>query len=220
MVTTNWQWTEPHAEPRNKRPKAEPWIADTNEVRIEKVETSEEICFQPIATEWRSSRLKALGLNGRLEVHPLPKMLPKTVSVLEPPKNSVKIEGDGNCYFRTISHLLTGSQDHHLRMRNAVSDYILENDGYFSHLDNSESYFARSEVAKPGVWATDMEIMATSAMLHTDIVIFSSCGKDTFKWLTYRADHSKLKPLGKLRKSGKKLYICNMSDHFTPVYEV
>ena len=119
------------ATPPEHTRKAVPAIAENEEIRIERVETSEEICFQPISTEWRSSRVKALGLHGQVDINPLPKSLPKSISVIEPPKCAVNIRGDGNCYNRTISHLLTGSQEHHLQMRKAISEYIRENDLLF-----------------------------------------------------------------------------------------
>ena len=48
----------------------------------------------------------------------------------------IKILGDGNCFFRAVSHQLVGHENHHLNIRSATIDYLLLNNNDFeSFLD-------------------------------------------------------------------------------------
>ena len=44
---------------------------------------------------------------------------------LTPPLTFKYIRGDGNCLFRCFSHIITGSQEHHLRIRQAIVHHML-----------------------------------------------------------------------------------------------
>ena len=47
---------------------------------------------------------------------------------LRKPSSTYKTLGDGNCYFRSISYILTGSEDGHLIVCNQVTNHMLEVD--------------------------------------------------------------------------------------------
>ena len=40
---------------------------------------------------------------------------------------TTRIKGDGNCFFRAISQVLTGSQEDHQEFRTLATSYLLEN---------------------------------------------------------------------------------------------
>ena len=48
------------------------------------------------------------------------------IHALTPPTRKVGITGDGNCMFRAISYIVTGSEDCHLGVRVAVVNYMCE----------------------------------------------------------------------------------------------
>ncbi|AWW14449.1 vp80 [Hyposidra talaca nucleopolyhedrovirus] len=92
------------------------------------------------------------------------------------------ITGDGNCVFRSLSQLVYGNQDNHLRVRNDVVDHILANwtqyKNYFVYNGNSvidENAFKRQyreNMTTPGVFATSVEIMAAANLYKIYIVVF------------------------------------------------
>ena len=43
----------------------------------------------------------------------------------------IRCKGDGNCYFRCISFSLFGTEDHHLKIRNKVANFLQNNKTYF-----------------------------------------------------------------------------------------
>ena len=183
--------------------------------------------FEPVAALWQKSRAKALDFDLDNIRRYLASSKPFFISVLEPPQTSASIRGDGNCYFRCLSHILTGTQSYHKYLRQAVTAYILEHHDFFSEFSGSrhrDGYLRSSRMHEEGTWATEIEIIATASMLATDICVFSPCSRDKadnviYKWLIYRAQGA-LRPLGRLRKVRAKMYISNEHDHYTPVYEV
>ncbi len=40
-----------------------------------------------------------------------------------------RVAGDGNCLFRSISHQLYGTEDHHMLMRHSACDYMVRSCG-------------------------------------------------------------------------------------------
>ena len=87
------------------------------------------------------------------------------------------------------------------------------------------SYIRESEMATHGKWATENEIFAAATLLNTDIYVFGPTSRDkadnsVYKWLCYKSEADTLRSTNKLRKSRESMYICNLSDHFTPVYDI
>ena len=77
---------------------------------------------------------------------------------IKPPRRRYRTKGDGNCYFRAISYILTGSEKDHSFVRNLVIQHMngpmkeqLQN--YMS--DKMENYLDKSGMVQDGVWATD-----------------------------------------------------------------
>ena len=187
----------------------------------------EAIRYEPVAASWQKSRAKALGLDLEKIQRYLRPARPYFISVLEPPRTVARIRGDGNCFFRCLSHILTGSQAYHKYLRQAVTSYTLQHNQFFSEFSGSQhadGYFYGSRMSQMGTWATEIEIIATASMLATDICVYSPCSRDRagnaiYKWLIYRAQ-STLAPLGRLRKVRVKMYISNEHHHYEPVYEL
>ena len=93
-----------------------------------------------------------------------------------------KIVGDGNCYFRAILSILTGSQENIFNLRTIIVNNM------FGRLKNSCDTFLRTKYVcqqsnyrsvkdwvnktgmdKNGKWATDLEVFATALLFETDI---------------------------------------------------
>lgn len=191
------------------------------DVEITKVEKAEKLMFMPISEDWQKRRAAALGCKVKRVIA---SSKARTVSVLEPPSGSVDIRGDGNCFFRTISHVVTGDQDSHLLIREKICHYERLNNKIVSNFAQQENYLATSKMAVSGTWATEVEILATASMLATNICVYSPYGIDSaknkvYKWLTYRPLYG-LNPVNGLRLARKTIYITNVSDHYAPVYDI
>ncbi|KAM4026801.1 CD226 antigen [Anomaloglossus baeobatrachus] len=107
-------------------------------------------------------------------------------------RRTYKTKGDGNCYFRAISYILTGTEDNYSLLRANVihhmkTDLSKKLQGYFN--EDMNEYVNISGISCDGVWTTDAEIMATANLLSCDIVIHTKVG-DTMDWLTYPANYN------------------------------
>ncbi|XP_062612107.1 uncharacterized protein LOC134273904 [Saccostrea cucullata] len=100
------------------------------------------------------------------------------------PRSCKDIERDGNCFFRAISFSLTNSEIHHKQIREAVCKHLLKNETEFRQFMRSEgslqSYLLSSKMTQEGIWATELEILATAHMLNVDIYTYSD-----MRWLQF-----------------------------------
>jgi hypothetical protein len=141
------------------------------------------------------------------------KTLKNGTSTQTPDKNS-NIMGDGNCFFRAISEILTGSLTQHKILRNTIIGHM--NSACKAQLEkylngNMKKYLNDSNMLMDGVWATDAEILATASLLKTDILVHTSYGCDGKKWLRYPASFS-------LDMTSQDVILLEHSnEHFEPV---
>ena len=77
------------------------------------------------------------------------------------------VKGDGNCLFRSFSYVITGSEEHHLDIRHWVCEYINLYREKIEKFSGKQNYVSVSKMAKPGVWGTDIEIMAVDTNVYT-----------------------------------------------------
>ncbi|XP_056598318.1 uncharacterized protein LOC130416992 [Triplophysa dalaica] len=99
------------------------------------------------------------------------------------------IVGDGNCFFRAVTYAVSQDETEHRRMRRAVVTHILQNESnYTQYLREGHSsvadYISTSRMKYLGVWATELEIQATSDLIGVDIFTYSDN-----KWLKYSSSN-------------------------------
>lgn len=123
----------------------------------------------------------------------------------------LRMKGDGNCFFRSISYAITGS--YHKVARDRVVDYKKTNENAITQF--GERYLAESRIPEEGIWATEAEIMASAAMLQTDIyVLYSVTG--SLVWQNYAAHL-----LGSGATEDRCIYIVSDSgNHFEYLYSL
>lgn len=83
------------------------------------------------------------------------------------------IQGDGNCFFRAISHQLYGHEDSHAELRlQCIAHIEAERDYYANFVEGEsfENYIKR--MRKPGSWADNIEINALAELLEARIEIY------------------------------------------------
>ncbi|XP_071952879.1 uncharacterized protein [Antedon mediterranea] len=88
------------------------------------------------------------------------------------------ITGDGNCFYRAISYIISGTEDNHLILRKAIGNHLLETNDLFSNTLSDEyrtvkEYVIKKRVMVNGTWASNTEISAMANLLNTDIYSFN-----------------------------------------------
>ena len=171
--------------------------------------------FKPLDGRTRQRLAKKLGLTAH-KTYRMGKGSNKNgVILLDKPMKTQDIDMDGNCFFRSISYILTGDQGEHMTVRNRIVDHMYkirnELDGYGGeHL--TDEYL--STMRLDGKWAKSVEIMAAESLLGHDIVSYTKRGNSK-TWLTYPASFS-IQNL-----SASALYIDNLNEsHYVVVISV
>ena len=147
------------------------------------------------------------------------------------PAKCHKVDGDGNCLFRSLSFWVTGSVRFHPMLRRAIVSEIQR----YSHLYTSYTpeeapgieYLRKSRMAYNGVWGTDVETTAAATMLRIAVAVYAPFGNSKYRWQIYH-------PLGRAgtaaagndaacsngQPDGSMMYLRNAHDHFEPVEQV
>jgi hypothetical protein len=135
------------------------------------------------------------------------------------PSKVSKMIGDGNCWFRVVSYAITGSQSSHKYFRKLITEFMkstnMKNkvEGY----TKVKNYTSKSKMEVLGTWATDCEILVTSAFLGTDIYVYSRKRDNVFTWQKFPVSAFG----NRSHASEKHIYACNMSGvHYDLVLDV
>ena len=97
----------------------------------------------------------------------------------------IKVLGDGNCLFQSISYLRKGEEKYHSEIRHQVIKYMEENKtNYESYIDGPWSQHIKKLCKTEGgseIWGTEAEICAASNLYDTNIVIYSKINNQVIK---------------------------------------
>ena len=85
------------------------------------------------------------------------------------------VGGEGDCFFRAISHQLYGDSNHHLDIRIAGVNYLRENPERFieSNIESSWMQYL-ANMSTPGTWCDNLVIQAVADILNLKIHIIES----------------------------------------------
>ena len=124
-----------------------------------------------------------------------------------------QIDGDGNCFFRSISYLLLGIEDKHDIIRASIVEYIVNPDNLAKlrsyipqEFSTGHEYVEATQMNLPTAWATEVELFACAQLSGKDVVCYF--GK---QWLRYPASGNQKKP------TRNAVFIANYGQHFTAV---
>ncbi|XP_071162993.1 uncharacterized protein [Mytilus edulis] len=134
------------------------------------------------------------------------------------PKETISVQGDGNCFFRAISMCIIGSEHEHIRVRELITKHVGENPELYRTFLLSRGGMNQylTSMRRPREWATDVEILAAATLLKTVIEVYFPCrikGNIEFRWQTF-------KPLTHQEITYPVIYLSNKNDHFDPVLDV
>ena len=106
------------------------------------------------------------------------------------------VDGDGNCFFRSISYLLLGSEAKHDVVRNAVCNYIIQPENWYKlkvyidgDITSGEEYVRKSEMHVWRKWATHVELFALAQLTNKDV-----CEYTLDHWMRYPASGTSKRP--------------------------
>ena len=106
---------------------------------------------------------------------------PKQFHIHAPPKETLSIEGDGNCFYRTVAALVTGNNNKACqaweKVKDALFKFMREHSEVIDNLSGIQNYATTSPTRVPKQWATFNEIVAMATILDTNIAIYSDYGK-------------------------------------------
>ncbi|GAB1598621.1 OTU domain-containing protein 3-like [Argonauta hians] len=98
------------------------------------------------------------------------------------------VVGDGNCFFRSLSKEVFGSEKFHRWIRIRVVEYMNQRPALFSlFLDGNETIEEHVEKMKADkVWATTAEIFAGATFLGMDIYLLTPVVHQKYEWFHFR----------------------------------
>ena len=188
--------------------------------------------FRPPHTEWQISTCKEWNFQFREELpYSYNDILDNEESLFNYSPNLTQyIIGDGNCYFSTISYLITGSQDFHVEFRKLIIDNMLGDlsmscNKYLrtkyvytqGNYRNVQDWVNKTGMRKSGKWATDLEVFATALLFNIDIWVF--LGPLGTRWIGFSGNGSTFEELVKA-PTPNGIYIRNVGNHYEPIISV
>ena len=169
--------------------------------------------YFPISTEWQNNKCTELGLQfvGPSYTH---RGSGNTI-LTRPDKRSIKkIFGDG---FRSLSYVLTGSEDQHYLVRSLICNHMVNiAPRLLSHIYPHESvhdYITSTGMERNSVWGTDVEIFTFANICQINVYTFST-EHDTWQL------HSPTISIVNANTSIESVYLYHSSDHYTVVRNV
>ncbi|XP_026098997.1 uncharacterized protein LOC113070050 [Carassius auratus] len=102
------------------------------------------------------------------------------------PCQTKTIKPDGNCFFRSLAHVICGSEEKHLKVRRAVVKHFKMNTPLFeryvrSEYSSAEDYLTRSRMFYSGSWVTEIDIFVAADLFKTTIMTFNDGRWNAYK---------------------------------------
>ena len=90
------------------------------------------------------------------------------INVSHHPAATTRIAADGNCFSRSMSLVITGSQEFHQELRLLITTHMIHKSVFspckVSSYGSMEQYMKQSRMQSLGVWATEVEITAAVSL--------------------------------------------------------
>ena len=176
----------------------------------------------PITVEWQKEKCDLLGILFKQTTEQHPTLAGQKLKKYEP-WICEDIGADGNCLFRCLSKLISGSEEYYVKLRGEICRYMVY-DGkdtigwYFREVLSTTpaDHISTKFMYQSGFWGTDAELMAASALLQTDIYVANSFYK-TPESIVREVRWSLIRPSNNNNKT-HAIYIDNYNNkHYQPV---
>ena len=78
-------------------------------------------------------------------------------------RKPVNTIGDGNCFFRSVSHQLYGTEDHHPQIRALAIQHLINSPEHFVEYNTDQSWLQYLQsMSRLGTWADNIIIQAVA----------------------------------------------------------
>ena len=133
------------------------------------------------------------------------------------PCTTHSIKGDGNCLFCTLSFIITGSEEHHTLVLEAILHYMLQIAHFMlsHHISVHSSvfeYIQHTCMDQDGTWVTDIEILTLAHLLNTCIFVYTTEQCNWWRYGPQTVDRAL-----NVDVTSMSMYIRNSSQHFDVV---
>ena len=133
--------------------------------------------FNPVHEQWQRTACNLTGLQfvSRCDLEGGGPSVPLTR-----PHRVRHILGDGNCLFRSLSYIITGTEAQHLQVREALLNHLVSiEDMMIGHHISGEyssvvEYIRGANMDRNGTWGTDIELITASHMLNTSLSMYDT----------------------------------------------
>ena len=143
--------------------------------------------------------------------------------------------GDGNCLFRSLSYIITGSEDQHFMLRTAIVQHMLSipsmligygTDGqpncinlmcHARQFDSVEDYIHQTEMDRNGKWGTNVEMACLAHLISSPVYCYDASQRHHIWAAYFPSDVDRSIPRDIRQKS---LYIYFANDHFNVISSV
>ena len=174
--------------------------------------------YHSVDEAWQNRACRALGLDFRKAngITPGNRNMPLT----RPDMRRVrKIKGDGNCMFRALSAVVTGSQDQHDAIRTKIVQHmrdiaprmlghIKSNSGY-NNCQSVDEYIQSSKMDNDSTWGTDVELLCFAHLSDTCVFSYSVQSSNWNRYGPHNVDRSI-----PVDVSAKSIYLCHPPGHY------
>ena len=113
---------------------------------------------------------------------------PDTVLTRPDLRSLRNVQPDGNCCFRALSYVTTGTEAQHMEIREAILSYMLsienllighDSTGHANFLEpfnvhSVQEYIDNSRMSRNATWGTDVEMLCFSHMLNFNVYVFDA----------------------------------------------
>ena len=131
--------------------------------------------FNPVAMAWQIEKCDSFNIQLSQKDNSLSSTRRQPLNFSRPDEIQ-NILGDGNCFFRTLSFVITGSQSNHAYIRNAVIQHMFSIEDIIQRVMATpmsvSNYVAATRINRCGVWASQVEIFAAVNLLKTYISVY------------------------------------------------
>ena len=129
-------------------------------------------------------QMKEISKDSGISIH-----ASRTLATLGRKLHSIK--GDGNCFFRALSYIMYGTEDHHSSVRASIALFSELNVECFKKHCTASKVMEHIRCMKhQAIFATQMEAHATASCIQRTVYIFTqSSGSGEYYWLI-RSHHT------------------------------
>ena len=189
--------------------------------------------FCPVNSRWQRQKCKDLMFTFVVGVIYENEAYDKTLEIRKlAPSKEKRISPDGNCLFRSLSYILTGSDDYHKEIRELLiqnmknkyreicTNYCIAHYNLLpEHQCNSiEDYIEGSLMARArvGSWGTDLELILAAQIIKTDIFVYKD-GEHV--WMRFAA-HGFNNKRDVHDLTEERVYVRLYFNHYQPILKV